>query len=68
VLLELTLEAHAEAPYDLIHLDADPPVTLRVEGGYAGDSATANAVVNAAPRLAHAERGLLTVLELPAGR
>ncbi len=68
VLLELSLEAHAEGPYDLIRLDADPPVTLRVEGGYAGDDATAWAVANAAPRLARAERGLLTVLELPAGR
>jgi 2,4-diaminopentanoate dehydrogenase len=34
----------------------------------AGDQATANTVVNAAPRLTSAEPGLLTVLELPAGR
>lgn len=68
VQLELTLQAHAEGPHDLIHIEADPPVTLRVEGGYPGDVATAWAVVNAAPRVAHAERGLLTVLELPAGR
>lgn len=66
--LELTLAAGAEDPHDLIRIDAEPPVTLRVDGGYAGDEATAWSVVNAAPRVAAAEPGLLTVLELPAGR
>ncbi|MBI5542522.1 MAG: dihydrodipicolinate reductase [Deltaproteobacteria bacterium] len=66
--LELTLAADAEGPHDEIHLDAEPPVRLRIEGGYAEDSATAWALVNAAPRVAAAEPGLLTVLELPAGR
>lgn len=66
--LELTLVADAEDPHDYVRLKADPPVELRVPGGYGSDAATAWAVVNAAPRVSAAEHGLLTVLELPAGR
>jgi 2,4-diaminopentanoate dehydrogenase len=43
-------------------------VSMRIEGGISGDSATANLVVNAAPRVKAAQSGLLTALELPAGR
>jgi 2,4-diaminopentanoate dehydrogenase len=68
VRLELTIAVGADDPHDAIHLESDPSVTLRIAGGVAGDKATANVVVNAAPRLAAAEPGLLTVLELPAGR
>lgn len=67
VRLELTMAWGAEAG-DAIELEADPPVRLEIPGGIAGDSATANLVVNAAPRVAASEPGLLTVLELPAGR
>lgn len=67
VRLELTIALGADDPGDLIELDADPPVSMRVSG-IAGDRATANLVVNAAPRITRAEPGLLTVLELPAGR
>lgn len=67
VCLELVLVAGAEAPCDEIELEARPPVRLRLEGGLAGDEATAWAVVNAAPAVA-TMRGLVTVLDLPAGR
>lgn len=66
--LELTIAAGVEESYDLIELDAEPKVRLKVEGGYPGEVSTAWAVVNAAPRMLAAEPGLLTVLELPAGR
>ncbi|MGQ0507517.1 MAG: NAD(P)H-dependent amine dehydrogenase family protein [Myxococcaceae bacterium] len=66
--LELTIAVGAESPGDRIWIDADPKVELEVKGGVAGDRATANVVVNAAPRVSAAEPGLLTVLELPAGR
>jgi len=66
--LELTLVADAEDPHDFIRLEADPKVELRVAGGYASDAATVWSVINAAPRVCAAEHGLLTVLELPAGR
>lgn len=68
VRLELTLAVGAGNPCDRIELEADPPISLHIPGGVPGDQATANAVVNAAPRLTAAQPGLLTVLELPPGR
>ncbi len=68
VRLELTIAVGAENPRDQITIESEPSVELEVKGGVAGDRATANVVVNAAPRMASADRGLLTVLELPAGR
>ena len=68
VRLELTIAVGADDPGDRIELDSDPRIVLEIRGGVAGDLATANTVVNAAPRLTAAEAGLLTVLELPAGR
>jgi 2,4-diaminopentanoate dehydrogenase len=68
VRLELTIALGASDPGDVVEVDADPSIRLTIAGGVAGDRATANLVVNAAPRLAAAEPGLLTVLELPAGR
>ncbi len=68
VRLELTIALGAEDVGDRIELDADPPLKLEIPMGISGDQATANVVVNAAPRVTAAEPGLLTVLELPAGR
>jgi 4-hydroxy-tetrahydrodipicolinate reductase len=68
VRLELTIAVGADDPKDRIELDADPKIIVEISGGVAGDRATANTLVNAAPRLTAAEAGLLTVLELPAGR
>lgn len=68
VRLELVLAVGAEPAADRIWIDAEPKLEVEVRGGVAGDEATANLVVNAAPRLTAAEPGLLTVLELPAGR
>ena len=50
-----------------LHLEHRDEVR-RDETGVPGDRATANTLVNAAPRVTAAEAGLLTVLELPAGR
>jgi 4-hydroxy-tetrahydrodipicolinate reductase len=57
----------ARDPRDELVIDADPPVRIVVAGGIAGDLATANAVVNAVPALVEL-RGLVSVLDLPAGR
>ena len=67
VRLELTIAVGAEDPRDEVELDADPPLRLVVPGGIAGDLATANAVANAAAAVTEL-RGLVTVLDLPAGR
>lgn len=68
--IRLTLEIAlgAENPRDEIRLEGDPPVTLVIPGGIPGDRASAWALVNAAPRVAAADSGLLSVLDLPAGR
>lgn len=68
VRLELTIALGAEGPGDEVVLDADPKVTLRIDGGVAGDGATANLVVHAAPRIQQADPGVMTVLDLPVGR
>jgi 2,4-diaminopentanoate dehydrogenase len=68
VRLELTIAVGADEPGDRIVLQAEPPLTVDIPGGVPGDRATAHLVVNAAPRLTAAQPGLLTVLELPAGR
>ncbi len=68
VRLELMIALGADDPGDVIELDADPKLTVNIPGGIPGDRGTANLVLNAAPRVTAAEAGLLTVLELPAGR
>jgi 4-hydroxy-tetrahydrodipicolinate reductase len=67
VRLELTIAVGAEDPRDELTLDAEPPVRLVIPGGIAGDAATVHAVVNAVPALVEL-RGLVSVLDLPAGR
>ncbi len=66
VRLELTIAVGAD-PRDEVDLDAAPPLRLRVVGGIPGDEATAWAAVNAALPVTML-RGLVTVLDLPAGR
>lgn len=67
VRLELTIAVGAADPHDEVELDAGTPLRLRVPGGIPGDEATAWAVVNAAAPVTLL-RGLVTVLDLPAGR
>ncbi len=67
VRLDLTIAVGAADPRDEVELDADPPVRILIPGGVAGLAATANAVVNAAVPAVE-RKGLITVLDLPAGR
>jgi len=67
VQLSLRVELGAADPHDEVELDARPPLRLRIAGGIPGLEATAWAVVNAAAP-ATLLRGLVTVLDLPAGR
>jgi 2,4-diaminopentanoate dehydrogenase len=66
--LELVIALGAPDPRDEIELFANPGVRLLIPGGIPGDSATAWAVVHAAPLVPGAEPGLISVLDLPAGR
>lgn len=66
--LELTIAVGAENPRDEIRIEGTPSSRLVIEGGMAGEPVTAWAVVNAAPLVRGASPGLMTVLDLPAGR
>lgn len=67
--LELVIAVGAKEPHDQITIVGEPPLTLRIPGGTPGDDATAWSVVHAAEAIAQgAEAGLITVLDLPAGR
>jgi hypothetical protein len=68
VRLELTIAMGADNPVDRIEIEAEPRIVMEIRGGVSGDRAVAHTLVNAAPRVTAAEAGLLTVLELPAGR
>ena len=46
VLLDLTIAAGAAAPSDAVQIDGDPPVRFQIEGGMAGDVATASSLLN----------------------
>jgi 4-hydroxy-tetrahydrodipicolinate reductase len=66
--LELTIALGMPESFDLIEIDAEPRVEIKVTGGYAGETATAFAVANAVSQIVDSEPGILTVLSLPAGR
>jgi 4-hydroxy-tetrahydrodipicolinate reductase len=64
--LDLRMYIGAEAPYDAVHIVGTPDLRLRIEGGVAGDEATAAMLVNSIPAVIEAAPGLVTVKDLPA--
>ena len=64
--LDLRMYIGAEAPYDAVHIVGTPDLRLRIEGGVAGDEATAAMLVNSIPAVIAAAPGLVTVKDLPA--
>jgi hypothetical protein len=54
-----------EEPYDSVHILGTPEIRLRIEGGVAGDQATAAVLVNSVPAVIGARPGLATVKDLP---
>jgi len=65
VALDLTMAVGVAEPADTIEIAGDPPVHLRVSGGFHGDRATVGCVVNAIPFIVDATAGLHTVVTLP---
>ena len=65
VVLDLTMAVGVADPSDTIDIDGDPPVHMRVSGGFHGDRATVGCVVNAVPFIVGASPGLHTVVTLP---
>ena len=66
ITLELRMYVGCEVPYDSVHILGTPEIRLRIEGGVAGDQATAAVLVNSVPAVVSARPGLATVKDLPA--
>jgi hypothetical protein len=63
--LDLTMAVGVPEAFDHIEIQGDPPVNLRVTGGFHGDRATVGCVVNAIPFIVAAPPGVQTVVTLP---
>ena len=66
--LDLTIALGSPDPRDEIELEGEPGIKIIIPGGTPGDLATAWTVVHAAPLVLGSEPGLISVLDLPAGR
>lgn len=66
--LDLTIALGSPDPRDEIELQGDPGLRVVIPGGTPGDRATCWTVVHAAPLVHGSEPGLISVLDLPAGR
>jgi hypothetical protein len=66
ITLDLRMFVGCEEPYDSVHILGTPEIRLRIEGGVAGDQATAAVLVNSVPAVIGARPGLATVKDLPA--
>jgi 4-hydroxy-tetrahydrodipicolinate reductase len=65
VTLDLRMYIGAEDPHDAIRIVGAPDLRMRIEGGVAGDQATAAMLVNSIPAVIAAPPGLVTVKDLP---
>ena len=63
--LELQMYVGAAQSYDSVEVTGDPPLSMRIEGGVFGDTATIGALVNTIPKVLTAAPGLRTMLDLP---
>ncbi len=64
--MEMVMAAGVEAPHDAITIAGEPDLSLWIQGGIPGDSATVACLVNAMGQMIDPPRaGLLTVLDLP---
>ncbi len=68
VTLNLEMSVGAQNPRDEIEILGIPPIRVVISNGIAGDLATPAILVNTAPYLLNAARGLLTVLDIQSPR
>ncbi|MBM4270814.1 MAG: dihydrodipicolinate reductase [Deltaproteobacteria bacterium] len=66
ITLDLRMFIGCEEPYDSVHIVGTPEIRLRIEGGVAGDQATAAILVNSISAVMDAQPGLMTVKDMPA--
>jgi hypothetical protein len=62
--LDLRMYLDAPNPQDAIQIEGQPPLSLIMPGGVAGDDATVAALVNTAPHLLAAKPGLILITDL----
>ncbi len=62
--LDLKMYLDALNPHDACQIEGDPSLTMRIDGGVAGDAATVASLVNAAPRILKAQTGLLLMTDI----
>jgi 4-hydroxy-tetrahydrodipicolinate reductase len=65
LVLELQMYVGAKSPHDSVEIIGNPPLSMRIEGGIFGDTATIAALVNTIPKIMKAQPGLRTMMELP---
>jgi 4-hydroxy-tetrahydrodipicolinate reductase len=66
--LEMVMALGVTDPHDSAIIHGEPAVSLRIEGGLFGDTATVSTLLNAVPRVLDSAPGLHTVLDLPVPR
>lgn len=65
LVLELQMYVGAKKPHDSVEITGSPPLSMRIESGIFGDTATIGALVNTIPKIMNARPGLRTMVELP---
>ncbi|MDZ7343656.1 MAG: dihydrodipicolinate reductase, partial [candidate division KSB1 bacterium] len=65
LVLELQMYVGAKEPHDSVEIVGNPPLSLRIDGGIFGDTATIAALVNTIPKIIKAQPGLRTMMDLP---
>jgi 4-hydroxy-tetrahydrodipicolinate reductase len=64
LVLDLRMYVGAQEPHDSVEITGNPPLSMRIEGGIFGDTATVGALVNTIPKIIAAQPGLRTMMEL----
>lgn len=65
VTLDLRMYIGAPDPHDDVYIEGTPSISMRIQGGVAGDQATAAILVNSIPLVVNARPGMLTVRDIP---
>ncbi len=65
LVLDLQMYVGAKEPHDSLKIVGHPPLSMYIEGGIFGDTATVSALVNTIPKIISAQPGLRTMIELP---
>ena len=65
LVLDLQMYVGAKESHDSLKIVGHPPLSMYIDGGIFGDTATVSALVNTIPKIISAQPGLRTMMELP---